>query len=95
MSEQRELVSAFLTALRGGNFEGLLAVLDPNLVVHVDEAGAHPGASREIRRAPNWVKRGSGTLSDGALGRTYADQRCGRTCLGSARKSIEGAGLLY
>jgi RNA polymerase sigma-70 factor (ECF subfamily) len=43
MSEQRELFSAFLTALRGRNFEGL-AVLDPDLVVHVDEAGARPGA---------------------------------------------------
>src|SRR5512132_770786 len=33
---QREVVEAFLAALRGGDFEGLLAVLDPDLVVRTD-----------------------------------------------------------
>src|SRR6185503_16844617 len=32
----REVVDAFLAALRGGDFEGLLAVLDPDLVVRAD-----------------------------------------------------------
>src|SRR6059036_1917428 len=36
-AQKRELVDAFLAALRGGDFEGLLAVLDPDLVVRVDE----------------------------------------------------------
>jgi len=40
LSEQREVVSAFLMAWRGGDFEGLLTLLDPDLVVHFDEAGA-------------------------------------------------------
>src|SRR4029077_203002 len=39
---QREVVDAFLTALRGGDFEGLLAVLDPDLVVRADMAGGAP-----------------------------------------------------
>src|SRR5918993_5698855 len=36
---QREVVEAFMAALRSGDFEGLLAVLDPDLVVRADMAG--------------------------------------------------------
>src|SRR5678815_1013514 len=39
---QREVVDAFIAALRGGDFEGLLAVLDPDLVVRADMAVASP-----------------------------------------------------
>src|SRR5215510_790805 len=46
---QRVIVDAFLAALRAGDFEGLLAVLDPDVVVRMD-AGA-PGAPREFRGA--------------------------------------------
>ena len=49
---QREVVEAFISALRGGDFEGLLAVLDPDLVVRADM----PGAPREIRGAAVWAK---------------------------------------
>jgi RNA polymerase sigma-70 factor, ECF subfamily len=49
---QREVVDAFLAALRGGDFEGLLAVLDPDLVVRADMPGAPP----EIRGAAVWAK---------------------------------------
>jgi RNA polymerase sigma-70 factor (ECF subfamily) len=49
---QREVVGAFLAALRGGDFEGLLAVLDPDLVVRADM----PGAPGEIRGAAVWAK---------------------------------------
>jgi RNA polymerase sigma-70 factor (ECF subfamily) len=45
-------VEAFLAALRGGDFEGLLAVLDPDLVVRADM----PGAPGEIRGAAVWAK---------------------------------------
>jgi len=38
--EQRRVVDAFLDALRRGVFEGLVAVLDPDIVVRVDEAAA-------------------------------------------------------
>ena len=54
--QQREVVDAFLAALRAGDFEGLVAVLDPDVVVHVDEAAGRPGAAREIRGAQNWAK---------------------------------------
>ncbi len=56
LREQRRVVDAFLDALRRGDFEGLVAVLDPDIVVRVDEAAARPGPPREIRGARNWAK---------------------------------------
>ena len=56
LPEQRRVVDAFLTALRNGDFEGLVAVLDPDVVVRIDEAAARPGAPREIHGARNWAK---------------------------------------
>src|SRR5512134_3583459 len=52
---QREVVGAFLAALRAGDFEGLLAVLDPDLVVRADMA-VPSGAPTEIRGAAVWAK---------------------------------------
>jgi RNA polymerase sigma-70 factor, ECF subfamily len=53
---QREVVDAFLAALRGGDFEGLLAVLDPDLVVRTDLA-VPSGAPAEVRGATVWAKQ--------------------------------------
>jgi RNA polymerase sigma-70 factor (ECF subfamily) len=50
----RELVDAFLTALRAGDFEALIAVLDPNVVVRADRTA--PGAPAEIRGAREWAR---------------------------------------
>jgi RNA polymerase sigma-70 factor (ECF subfamily) len=55
LQSQRTVVDAFLTALRGGDFEGLLAVLDPDVIVRSDGVGA-PGSRTEIRGAKNWAK---------------------------------------
>ena len=57
LTRQREVVDAFLTALRGGDFDGLLAVLDPDVVVRADQAAVAPGASREVRGARTWAKQ--------------------------------------
>jgi ketosteroid isomerase-like protein len=56
LNRQRQVVDAFLSALRGGDIEGLMAVLDPEVVVRIDEAAARPGAPREIRGAKAWAK---------------------------------------
>ena len=56
LRRQREIVDAFLTALRAGDFEGLLAVLDPDVVVHLDPGAGGPGAPPEIRGARNWAQ---------------------------------------
>jgi len=53
---QRVVVEAFLKALRAGDFEGLMAVLDPNVVVRLDSAAGAPGSPREIRGAENWAR---------------------------------------
>jgi RNA polymerase sigma factor (sigma-70 family) len=50
---QREVVEAFIAALRAADFEGLLAVLDPDLVVRADMVA---GAPTEIRGAAAWAK---------------------------------------
>jgi RNA polymerase sigma factor (sigma-70 family) len=52
-ARQRELVNAFLAAARAGDFEALLRVLDPEVVVRGDLGpGAGPlGRSREIHGA--------------------------------------------
>ena len=60
--QQRKVVDAFLAALRSGDFEGLLAVLDPDLVVRADMAGA----PSEIRGAAMWAK---GAVAYGHLAR--------------------------
>jgi RNA polymerase sigma-70 factor (ECF subfamily) len=52
---QREVVEAFIAALRVGDFEGLLAVLDPDLVVRADMPVPR-GAPSEIRGAAVWAK---------------------------------------
>jgi RNA polymerase sigma factor (sigma-70 family) len=55
-AEQRKVVDAFLAALRGGDVEGLVSVLDPDVVVRLDEGAGRPGGPREIRGARNWAK---------------------------------------
>ena len=55
LNRQRKVVDAFLAALRAGDFEGLLAVLDPDVVVRADVVG-RPGAPTEVRGAANWAK---------------------------------------
>jgi RNA polymerase sigma factor (sigma-70 family) len=51
LNRQREVASAFLTAARGGDFDALLAVLDPDIVVRADRVAAAPGALREVHGA--------------------------------------------
>jgi RNA polymerase sigma-70 factor, ECF subfamily len=55
---RREVVDAFLAASRGGSFEALLAVLDPDVVLRVDGHAEPPGLPREVRGA-SAVARGA------------------------------------
>jgi RNA polymerase sigma-70 factor (ECF subfamily) len=50
LRHQRRVVDAFLAAARDGDFEGLLAVLDPDIVLRAD-GGAIKGMSRLVRGA--------------------------------------------
>src|SRR5438093_6216729 len=51
LTRQREVVDAFLAAARGGDFDALVAVLDPDVVLRGDRGAVPPGASREVRGA--------------------------------------------
>jgi RNA polymerase sigma-70 factor (ECF subfamily) len=50
-TRQRHVVEAFLAASREGNFEALLAVLDPDVVFRADPVAARMGGIAEIRGA--------------------------------------------
>jgi RNA polymerase sigma factor (sigma-70 family) len=78
VSRERSVVEAFLNASRNGDFEALIAVLDPEVVLHSDDAsikGAEankqkgaPALAPEIKGAPAVVE----ILSGRALGAEIA-----------------------
>jgi RNA polymerase sigma factor (sigma-70 family) len=49
LARQREVVGAWLAASRAGDFDGLVALLDPDAVLRVDGGGA--GTSQQVRGA--------------------------------------------
>ncbi len=51
LTRQREVVDAFLAAARHGDFEALVAVLDPDVVLRADSGAVPPAASRVVRGA--------------------------------------------
>src|SRR6476660_997105 len=51
LDAQRKVVDAFFAAARDGDFEALLAVLDPDVVLRADVGAAFPGLPREVRGA--------------------------------------------
>jgi RNA polymerase sigma-70 factor (ECF subfamily) len=57
VARQREVVEAFLAASRGGDFNGLLAVLDPDVVLRADRFVGATGASIEVRGAEKVARR--------------------------------------
>ena len=60
LTYQREVVDAFLAASHGGNFDALLAVLDPDVVFRYDPTAVPAGASREVRGTPAVARQFSG-----------------------------------
>jgi RNA polymerase sigma factor (sigma-70 family) len=79
LTRQRAVVDAFLAAARGGDFDALVAVLDPEVVVRADRAAVHTGASREVRGAAAVADTFSGraraaqpALVNGAAGAVWA-----------------------
>jgi Sigma-70, region 4 len=74
---QSKLVDAFLAAARKGDFHALLALLDPDVVLHADQAAVHLGVAQEIRGAPGvaaFARRAQGAkpaLVNGAAGAVW------------------------
>ena len=58
LARQREVVEAFLAASRGGDFEALLAVLDPDVTLQADEAVTPPGVPRQLKGATVIARQG-------------------------------------
>ena len=50
-ARQRRVVDAFLAAARDGDFEALVALLDPDVVLRADPAAVEVGADTEVRGA--------------------------------------------
>ena len=79
LPRQRNVVDAFLAASRGGDFEALLAVLDPEVVLRADRAAVQIGASGEVRGVAAVARTFAGrakeaqpALIDGAAGLVWA-----------------------
>jgi RNA polymerase sigma factor (sigma-70 family) len=62
LARQREVAEAFLAASRGGDLGALLAVLDPDVVLHADAASVPAGVPMTIRGAAA-VARGARAAS--------------------------------
>ncbi len=79
LNRRRAVVDAFLAAARGGDFEALLAVLDPDVVLRADGAAVRAGATEEVRGAAAVAETFSGraraaqpALVNGAPGLVWA-----------------------
>ncbi len=89
LSHQRTVVDAFLAASRGGDFEALLAVLDPGVVFRADPAAVSAGASKEVRGAPAVARQFAGrarfaqpALVNGVVGLVWAPRGQTRVIFG-------------
>jgi len=51
LGRQRQVVDAFFSAARRGDFDALVAVLHPDVLLRIDAAAGQPGASRLVRGA--------------------------------------------
>jgi RNA polymerase sigma-70 factor (ECF subfamily) len=78
-TRQREVVDAFLAASRGGDFDALIAMLDPDVVLHANGAAVRARASQEVRGAAAVADTFSGraraarlALIDGVAGAAWA-----------------------
>jgi RNA polymerase sigma-70 factor (ECF subfamily) len=82
IADQRAVVEAFLTASREGSFEALLAVLDPDVVLHSDaRVVAAAGSAPRVQGAAAVSKQFNGrafgarpAIVDGAVGVIVARQ---------------------
>ncbi len=78
-SRQLAVVEAFLAAARGGDFQALIALLDPDVVMRSDAAAVEMGAQAEVRGAAAVAETFAGrakvarpALVDGAVGLVWA-----------------------
>ena len=78
LDTQREVLDAFMAAAREGDFEALLEVLDPDVVLRADAGAVSVGSTQIVRGAANLARQASAfsqlglvtrpALINGALG---------------------------
>jgi RNA polymerase sigma-70 factor (ECF subfamily) len=84
LAQQRRALDAFLAAARNGDFDALLAVLDPDVVFRADLGasdprsqppvhGAHAVAIEVLSSAPRFIARVRPAIVNGAAGAGYGD----------------------
>ncbi|MBV8733737.1 MAG: sigma-70 family RNA polymerase sigma factor, partial [Solirubrobacterales bacterium] len=76
LTRQRKVVDAFLAASRNGDFDALLAVLDPGVVLHADRLAVDMSAARASQGAPKVTTemRGASVVAETFKGRAGAAQ---------------------
>ena len=79
VARQREVVDAFLAASREGDFDALLALLDPDVIFRADDSAMRLGAPTETHGAEAVARATAGRawgaqsgLIDGAVGLVWA-----------------------
>jgi RNA polymerase sigma-70 factor (ECF subfamily) len=97
LNRQREVVEAFLAAAREGDFNALLTVLDPDVVLRADRAAVPPGLPTELRgssavveqalRASRRARFSTVALVDGAAGIVLAPR--GRVSIVMTFKTVD------
>jgi RNA polymerase sigma-70 factor (ECF subfamily) len=84
LGRQRRVVDAFLSAARTGDFDGLLAVLAPDVVLRFDIAadvhmptlvGAESVANHVMRTAPRFISLASPALVNGTAGALFGTRQ--------------------
>lgn len=72
----REVVDAFLAASRSGDMSALLAILDPNVVMHADAIAVAASKAPQAQGAPKLAPelRGRQAVADAFVGRARAAQ---------------------
>jgi RNA polymerase sigma-70 factor (ECF subfamily) len=63
LARQREVVGAFFSAARGGDFDALVSVLHPDVVLRIDAGARRPAASMEIRGAAAVARQAASGLA--------------------------------
>jgi RNA polymerase sigma factor (sigma-70 family) len=64
IARRREVVRAFLAASRGGDFAGLVALLDPSATLRSDDMAVRMGGNREVTGADAVARDFSGRARD-------------------------------
>jgi len=90
-ARQRKVVDAFLAAARSGDFDALLAVLDPEVVLRADYGAA--GASKLVRGGARRGRAGAHLFAVGPLLPAGARERGGWGRHGPRGDAVRGHGL--